>query len=82
MVSPLLKKRVLLLSNGRDLVCVCVLLNCGAVGFRKLVASSCFSQGGLQKVPWHDFVDSLQEQFLKGFCPKDPLPQPERRFQE
>lgn len=37
---------------------------------------TCFS--GLQKVPWHDFVDSLQEQFLKGFCPKDLL-QPLRR---
>lgn len=29
-------------------------------------------RGGLQRVPWHDFVDSLQEQFLKGFCPKEP----------
>lgn len=27
--------------------------------------------GGLQRIPWHDFVDSVQEQFLKGFCPKD-----------
>eukprot|EP00435_Cladocopium_sp_Y103_P057181 s473_g19.t1 len=37
---------------------------------------SCFS--GLQRVPWHDLVDSLQEQFLKGFCPKDLL-EPLRR---
>ena len=29
--------------------------------------------GGLQRVPWHDLVDSLQEQFLKGFCPKDSV---------
>lgn len=37
---------------------------------------SCFS--GLQRVPWHDLVDSLQEQFFKGFCPKDLL-EPLRR---
>eukprot|EP00434_Breviolum_minutum_P015590 symbB.v1.2.013733.t1/scaffold977.1/size148281/16 len=37
---------------------------------------TCFS--GLQRIPWHDFVDSVQEQFLKGFCPKDLL-EPLRR---
>eukprot|EP00439_Symbiodinium_sp_Y106_P024945 s3127_g3.t1 len=28
---------------------------------------------GLTKISWHDFVDGLQEQFLKNFCAQDRL---------
>jgi len=34
---------------------------------------------GLTKISWHDFVDGLQEQFLKNFCAQDILPPLRRR---